>query len=53
MKYDSYFATQYKDCFVFFGISAGASEAKVDGQLCTISGCVATFVEVDKIDEYI
>ena len=53
MKYDSYFATQYKDCFVFFGIPTGTSEAKVDGQLCTISGCVATFVEVEKIDEYI
>ena len=53
MKYDSYFATQYKDCFIFFGIPAGSSVAKVDGQPCTMGGCVATLVEVDRKDGYI
>ena len=52
-KYDYYFATQYKDCFVFFGIPSGTSVAEVDDQVCTMSGCVATLVEVDKEDGYI
>ena len=53
MKYDSYFATQYKECFVFFGIPTGTSVAKVDDQPCTMGGCVATLVEVDRKDGYI
>lgn len=53
MMYDSYFATQYKECFVFFGVPTGASVAETDGQMCTLSGCVATLVEVDREDGYI
>ena len=54
MKYDSYFATQYKECFVFFGIPTGTSVAtKEVNQMCTMSGCVATLVEVDNEDGYI
>ena len=53
MKYDQYFATQYKECFVYFGIPVGTSEAETDNQPCTMSGCVATLVEVDKKDGYI
>ena len=48
MMYDSYFATQYKECFVFFGIPTGMSVAETEGQVCIMSGCVATLVEVDK-----
>ena len=53
MKYDSCFATQYKDCFIFFGIPTGTSVAKVDGQTCNMGGCAATLVEVDRKDGYI
>ena len=54
MMFDTYFATQYKECFVFFGIPTGTSVAteKVN-QVCTMSGCVATLVEVDNEDGYI
>ena len=53
MKHEYHFAAQYKDCFVYFGIPIGTSEAETDGQVCTMSGCVATLVEVDKEDGYI
>ena len=54
MKYDSYFTTQYKECFVFFGIPTGTSVAtKEVNQVCTMSGCVTTLVEVDNEDGYI
>ena len=53
MKYDFCFATQYKDCFIFFGIPTGTSIAKVDSQSCNMGGCVATLVEVDRKDGYI
>ena len=54
MKYDTYFATQYKECFVFFGVPTGTSVAtKEVNQMCTMSGCVATLVEVDNEDGYI
>ena len=47
VTYDSYFATQYKDCFVFFG------NPNVTNQVCTLGGCIATVVEVDGEDDYI
>ena len=53
MKYDHYFATQYKECFVYFGTTIGTSAAETDDQVCTMGGCVATLVEVEKEDGYI
>ena len=54
MMFDSYFATQYKECFVFFGVPTGTSVAtKEVNQVCTMSGCVTTLVEVDNEDGYI
>ena len=53
MTYDSYFATQYKDCFIFFGIQTGTSTAKTAGEVSTLSGCIASVNEVDKEDGYI
>ena len=54
MMFDSYFATQYKGGFVFFGVPTGTSVAtKEVNQVCTMSGCVATLTEVDKEDDYI
>lgn len=45
MKYDQYFATQYKECFVYFGIPVVTSEAETDNRVCTMSGCVATLLK--------
>ena len=53
MMFDSYFATQYRESFVFFGIPTGTSVAKEVNQVCTMGGCVATLVEVDNEDGYI
>ena len=55
MKYDFYFATQYKEYFVFFGVPTGTSVAtKEVNQVCMyMCGCVATLVEVDNEDGYI
>ena len=56
MTYDSYFATQYKDCFVFFGIPSGANVyvREAANQRYTLGGgCVTTVVEVDREDDYI
>ena len=54
MMFDSYFATQYKGGFVFFGIPTGTSVAAMeDNQQFTMSGCVATLIEVDKEDDFI
>ena len=54
MMFDCYFATQYKECFVFFGVPSGTSVAtKEVNQVCTMSGCVTTLIEVDNEDGYI
>ena len=53
MKNDSYFAIQYKECFVYFGAASNASLAATDGQVCTMGGYVATLVELDREDGYI
>ena len=53
MKYDHYFATQYKECFVYFGTTIGTSAAETDDQVCTMGGCVAPLVEVDNENGYI
>jgi len=57
MNFDYYFATQYKECFVYFGIPHGTSvadsKAKTDDQVCTMSGCVATIGELDRENGYI
>ncbi|XP_065889219.1 uncharacterized protein [Dysidea avara] len=53
-KCDYFFATQYKQSFVYFGTAAGTTKAQKDGDVCAMSGCVATLVEgVDKEDSYI
>ena len=53
MTYDSCFATQYKKCFVFFGIPSGTNVTKTFDQVCTLGGCIATVVEVDGENDYI
>ena len=53
MKNDSYFAIQYKDCFVYFGAASNTSLAETDGQVSTMGGYVATLVELDREDGYI
>ena len=53
MKNDSYFAIQYKECFVYFGASSTTALAAIDGQGCTMGGYVATLVELDREDGYI
>ena len=53
MMFDSCFATQYKECFVFFGIPTGTSVAKEVDEVCTMGGCVTTLVEVDSEDGYV
>ena len=50
MNFDQYFATQHKECFVYFGIPIGTSVAETDDHVCTMTGCVATLVEVDRKD---
>ena len=50
MTYDSYFATQYKECFVFFGVPTGTSVANEVNKACTMGGCVTTLVEMDSKD---
>jgi len=53
-KFDYYFATQYKECFVYFGIPHDTSVAydEANNEVCTMRGCVAT-PEVDKENGYI
>ena len=54
MKFDYFFATQYKQCFIYFGIKSGTSVAKSDDHTCLLYGTSATLVEgVDKEDSYI
>ena len=53
MKNDSFFAIQYKECFVYFGAASVTSLAATDGQVCTMGGYVATLVELDRKDGYI
>jgi len=53
-KCDYFFATQYKQSFVYFGSAASTTKAQKDGDVCVMAGCVATLVEgVDKEDCYI
>lgn len=54
MKFDYFFATQYKQSFVYFGSEAGTTVAHKDGDICTMNGCIATLVEgVNKEDSYV
>ena len=54
MKFDYFFATQYKQSLVYFGLDAGTTIAHKDGSMCTMNGCVATLVEgVNKEDSYV
>lgn len=54
MKFDYFFATQYKQSFVYFGSDGGTTVANKDGDLCTMNGCIATLVEgVNKEDSYV
>ena len=50
MKFSYFFAVQHQQCFIYFGIPYDTS---VVGQMCTMSGCVATLIEIDKEDSYI
>ena len=54
MKFDYFFATQYRQSFVYFGSDIGTTAANKDGDICTMNGCIATVVEgVNKEDSYI
>ena len=47
MMFDSFFTTQYRERFVFFGIPTGTSVViKEVNQVFTMGGCVAALVEV-------
>ena len=50
MTYDSYFATQYKDYFVFCGIQTGTGVATTTDQGCVLSGCIT---DVNREDGYV
>ena len=54
MKFDYFFATQYRQSFVYFGSDTGTTIADKDGSTCTMNGCIATVVEgVDDEDCYV
>ena len=54
MKFNYFFAVQYQQCFIYFGIPYDTSVAAETGdQVYSMCGCVATLIEVDKEDSYI
>ena len=52
MKFDHFFATQYKQCFIYCGIP-DTHDTSIDKRSTILSGCVAAIVETDKEDGYI
>ena len=54
MKFNFFFSTQYKQCYIYFGIKSGTSVAESDNQICVSRGSSVTLVEgVDKEESYI
>ena len=53
MKFNYFFAVQYQQCFIYFGIPYDTSVAETGDQVYSMCGCVATLIEVDKEDSYI
>ena len=54
MKFDYFFATQYRQSFVYFGSDGGTIVAHKDGDICTMNGCIATLVDgVSKENSYV